>query len=234
MEKIVNSISFKLQNLELKVSTIDNRVQEVEKCSSYISDQFENQSAELKTTKDTIKNVQDSCTNLQGQLKSLEAKHESFNVRVLDGEYRDMRDNVILYGIPEQQQGTEHGADNSDALAKEFITKRLGLAGGDMELDRAHRLGHPERSKKPMPIIVKFHRYKDREDVRAQANSMRNDLKSSNHGVGVQIPKEWRDAPSRLYSIMQAERLKGNRVRMVADKLYINGQQYKPPTITGQ
>ena len=75
MEKIVNSISFKLQNLELKVSTIDNRVQEVEKCSSYISDQFENQSAELKTTKDTIKTMQDSCTNLQGQLKSLEAKH---------------------------------------------------------------------------------------------------------------------------------------------------------------
>ena len=31
VEKTVNSISFKLQNLELKVSTIDNRVQEVEK-----------------------------------------------------------------------------------------------------------------------------------------------------------------------------------------------------------
>jgi len=119
-----------------------------------------------------------------------------------------MRDNLILYGIPEQQQGTEHGADNSDVLANEFFTKRLGLAGGDMELDRAHRLGHPERSRKPRPIIVKFHRYKDREDVRAQANSMRNDLKSSNHGVGVQIPKEWRDARRPLYSIMQAERLR--------------------------
>ena len=31
VEKTVNSISFKLQILELKVSTIDNRVQEVEK-----------------------------------------------------------------------------------------------------------------------------------------------------------------------------------------------------------
>ena len=60
--------------------------------------------------------------------------------------------------------------------------------------------------------------YKDREDVRAQANSMRNDLKSSNHGVGIQIPKEWRDARRRLYSIMQAERLKGNRV--MKKKLY--------------
>ena len=87
-----------------------------------------------------------------------------------------------------------------------------------MELDRAHGLGHPEMSRKPRPIIVKFHRYKDREDVRAQANSMRNDLKSSNHGVGVQIPKEWRDARRRLYSIMQAERLKGNRV--MKTKLY--------------
>ena len=28
--------------------------------------------------------MQDLCTNLQGQLKSLEAKHESFNDRVLD------------------------------------------------------------------------------------------------------------------------------------------------------
>ena len=107
--------------------------------------------------------MQDSWTNLKCQLKSLEAKHDSFNDRVLDGEYRDMRDNLILYGIPQQQQGTKQGADNSDALAKEFITKRLGLAGGDMELDRAHRLDHPEKSRKPRPIIVKFHRYKDRE-----------------------------------------------------------------------
>mgnify|MGYP002153692291 FL=1 len=54
VEKTVNSISIKLRNLEQKVSTIDNRVQEVEKSSSYISDQFESQSADLKTTKDTI------------------------------------------------------------------------------------------------------------------------------------------------------------------------------------
>ena len=88
------------------------------------------------------------CTNLQGQLKSLEAKHKSFNDRVLDGGVRDtVGENIILYGIPEQQQGTEHnhGADNSDVFANEFITKRLGLAGGDMVLDRAHRLGHPEK-----------------------------------------------------------------------------------------
>jgi len=62
--------------------------------------------------------MQDSWTNLKCQLKSLEAKHDSFNDRVLDGEYRDMRDNLIMYGIPQQQQGTKQGADNSDALAK--------------------------------------------------------------------------------------------------------------------
>jgi len=46
---------------------------------------------------------------------------------------------------------------------------------------------------------------------------MKDNLKSSNQGVGVQIPKEWRDARRPLYPVMQAERLKGNRVRMVAD-----------------
>ena len=67
------------------------------------------------------------------------------------------------------------------------------------------------KSKQPRPIVAKFHYYHDREKNRTAANANREDLKQTNHGVGVQLPKEWREARKSLYPIMQREKASGKK-----------------------
>jgi hypothetical protein len=64
--------------------------------------------------------------------------------------------------------------------------------------------------------------------VRKASVGVRDDLKRVNCGVGIQLPKEWRDARKDLYPVLQAEKRKGNRVKFVGETLVINGQPYKP------
>ena len=53
-------------------------------------------------------------------------------------------------------------------------------------------------------------------------------LKEANLGVGMQWPQHVRDARKLLYPIMQQQKNKGNTVKMVNDKLYVNGVEYVP------
>lgn len=234
VEKTVNSISSKLNDLEIKVSAIDKRVIDVENASAYISNQYDQQSTETKSVKANVKGIQDSCATLQKQIRTLETQQESTTDRVLDGEYRNMRENLIFYGIPETHR-PQHGdsvttePENSEALVKDFIKNYLKVDSDSMAFDRAHRMGNPEYSKKPRPIVVKFHSYSERETVRTTSYTVKDDLKKTNHGVGIQLPKEWREARRDLYPVMQTEKRKGHKVKLVADKLYINGQQYMRP-----
>ena len=67
----------------------------------------------------------------------------------------------------------------------------------------------------------------DREKIRNAATQLRDELKQNNYGVGVQLPKEWRESRKSLYPVMQAERRKGNNTRFIGEKLFVNGQEYK-------
>ena len=47
-------------------------------------------------------------------------------------------------------------------------------------------------------------------------------------GVGVQWPQQVRETRKSLYPVKQKEKQKGKNVKMVRDKLYINGTEYTP------
>ena len=77
---------------------------------------------------------------------------------IINLESRSMRENLIVYGIPEKWQvNDEHGRNSEDceALVKQLFTSQLDIDGNHMLVDRAHRLGS-NRAKKPRAIVVKF------------------------------------------------------------------------------
>jgi len=92
-----------------------------------------------------------------------------------------------------------------------------------MILDRVHRVGS-ENAKKPRPIVAKFHRYSDREVIRKKAyeDDTRQKLKDNNQGVGIQWPKQARDARKAFYTFTKEEEGKGKRVRISGNKLFVN------------
>lgn len=226
VEKTVNSISLKLNELETKVSSIDKRVVEVEKACTFVGEKYDQQQNDIMGVKGEVKKLQDSCVTLQGTINSVEKDWDRMNDKVLDNEFRSMRENLIFYGIPE---AGNIQAERCDVAVKEFIEKNLKMDTSNLLFDRAHRLGN-KISSKPRPIIVKFHYFHDREKVRSTAYNLRNELKNANLGVGVQLPKEWREARKKLYPVMQAEKRQGHSVKFVGEKLYVNGHLYKPPS----
>lgn len=254
IERTVNSINLRLSDLDLKVKDIDSRVSEVEQNASFLSGKYEEQYKDLKRTKDGIKDLESNRKSLEKTMDSMQRGQAELRSKSLDNEFRSMRENLIFYGIPEtpmqapkplnsntdQQQngapsvpmeqgsGTNSVTESCETLVKDFITSKLEIDASHMIIDRAHRLGNKYRAKLPRPIIIKFHYFQERERVREASFAKREDLKKTNSGVSIQIPKEWRDARQRLSSAFKQEKDKGNKVKFIGENLYVNNEIYTP------
>lgn len=101
-------------------------------------------------------------------------------------------------------------------------------AVNDVKIDWTYRGGGRD-SKKPRPIIVKFSDFQTREKVRVAANHKRDELKQNHLGISIQWPQAVREKRRKLYPVMQRFQNEGKTVRMVGDKLYVNGQLYREP-----
>ena len=74
------------------------------------------------------------------------------------------------------------------------------------------------RARKPRPIVVKFHKYNDREVVRVKSyeDTIRATLRGSNQGVGTHSPQQYREARKALHEYTKRE-----------DKLYVDNRVTK-------
>ena len=188
----------------------------------FLGNQYDDHKNELGETKTKLKNLRGTFDRLQERAKTLETEKTIMQSKLTELEYRSMRDNLMFYGVPEQ----EH--KDCEQVIKQVIGEQLGLVqAGNISFDRAHTVGMHVRGK-VRPIVAKFHYYKEREMVRTKAYEHADDLKKANLGIGTQCPKQIREARKPLYTIMEQEKAEGNTVKLVKDKLYINGKLYKP------
>lgn len=215
IEQTVNMINLKVTELETKVHAMDVRVEGVEKSCTFMSDENDDRKKDLEMARGEIKTLKTSCKNLEDQNARLETK-------MTDIESRSMRENLLFYGIPEAGEN-----ENCEQLVKQVCTDKLNLPGAnDFLLDRVHRVG-VHKQNKSRPIVAKFHYFRDRETVRKRSYDHNDALKQANLGIGMQWPQQVREARKSLYPVMQREKQNGNNVRMVRDKLFINGTEYR-------
>ena len=220
IEKTVNIISAKVSSLEMKVNSVDSRVTEVEKSVSFISEQNDSCNKSLKTVSDNLNEMKKTCSDLKRDTQNLKESNIHINDRVTELECRSMRDNLIFYGIPESQN------EDCEKLIKSMCVETMNIdTAAGFTVDRAHRLGS-DKQRKPRPVVVKFHYPKEREIIRQKSfDRVINDrMRQQNLGVGEQWPKHVRDTRRELRPLMQREKEKGNNVRLVRDKLFVNGK----------
>ncbi|XP_053398799.1 uncharacterized protein LOC123556557 [Mercenaria mercenaria] len=227
IEKTVNRISAKVSEIEVKLNTIETRVDAVEQSCSFINSEAELQKNELKEAKKEIHTLHKACRNLETSVKQHEAEREKMDDKLNDLEARSMRENLMFYGLKEDSE------EDCSEKVKVFCQDNLEIDASNMTFDRAHRIGN-NTAKKPRPIVVKFHYYSEREKVRKAGFDKREQLKERKVGVGIQQPKQVRDARKELYSVKKAEAEKGNDTKFVGKKLYINGQLYVGKNATTQ
>ena len=131
---------------------------------------------------------------------------------------------------------------------KEFIREELKITR-EIEFARVHRTSKKGGRARPRPIVAKFERYKDREDVKhtgwkllkfvkeARANTLTTGIEEGtpligghqmnpkfvNIGIGEQYPQEIYQRRKEQMPIFKNAVYNKQRVRFVLDKLYING-----------
>ena len=230
IEKTVNLISTKMSDLEIKMQGLDMRVTETETSCSFVSNMSETNKKELKTTKVLLSQLQKSCKDLEKESSDLKKKNATLDAKIIDLESRSMRENLMFYGIKEGGD-----SENCEELVKNVCIDNLEMHETftrNMIFDRAHRVG-PKKQENIRPIVVKFHYFSERELVRAKSFEHAETLKNEQLGIGVQLPKDVRDARKPLYPEMKKAKDEGKSVKFRGKKLYINGAEYVPPRETG-
>ncbi|CAB3998454.1 Hypothetical predicted protein, partial [Paramuricea clavata] len=118
--------------------------------------------------------------------------------------------------------------ENVTDIIHNVLENQLELenAKSSVKIDRAHRLGKQDpRSARPQAIVCKLNYYPDKERILATARK----LKGSGIAISEQFPEEILEVRKRLYPILKKAKQDKKRVKMVRDKLFIEGQLYVEP-----
>ena len=242
VEKQVSGLNNLKQSMtKLQISSESNE-RETKKLSSKMAE-YDNTIHTYSEMCDDIKSEQTTCraenNEIYERLEYLEREQQELkdavvksDKTIIDLQCRSMRDNLIFTGISEPQYSGENAEaefEDVEQSLRTFLTDEMQISRY-MPFHRVHRLNSLERGRRnegPKPIIAKFERFSDREYVRGQAPKT---LVNKPFGVREQFPKAIEEKRRQLYPIMKQYRKdKSNKVRLVRDKLYINGYEYYPP-----
>ncbi len=148
-------------------STLESITTTVAKHTSTISEMQKALSSHL----DNITSLEQEVVELRSKLNSITEEHGVLQAAVEDLVSRSKRQNLRVIGLPEEIEGNNPRQFMAD-LFKEVAAE--ALANSTPELDRTHRSLRPKPHQGSRPVIVRFHRYTDKERVLSWAKEHRN------------------------------------------------------------
>ena len=221
---IHESITFIKHQLQ-KLDLLEKLTDEVKELKASV--EFNNSLIEaLKTDNASLRTEVNKLSQLTGELLQDNVKMAK---DILELQCRGMRDNIIVHGLPESNNETHQ---KSEELVKSFLLDNLKMKPEEAEairFSRVHRLGKPKADQgRPRPIVAKLTDSKMKSAVMSKGKELRN----SNYSISDQFPAEIMNRRRQLYPIMAEARQNKKNARLYVDKLYIDGQLYRNPTIT--
>ena len=151
-------------------------------------------------------------SDLQKDLKKVQHEADELKMQLLYQGHYSSRENLMFVGI--EENGTPFDAENATAnnnventkeVIYDFLQRELSFenAQSRFEFQRIHRVGK-RTGKKPCPIIVRFLRYSDQEDV--DLPRAKTSLEGKDFGVFEDMPKE-------LYQLRKAQMKKLQNIK---------------------
>ena len=193
----------------MKLDIIDDRTKSVEQEMKDMKASMEFVHAELADLKkESEKRKKD--LEVKRRLQTLEESNALLNNRVIDLQATSMRNNLLFYNIKESVE------ENMKDLIHKLLEEKLGIENSKstIKIDRGHRMG------KPRAIVVKFNYYPDKEAILQNARKLR----GTDIAISEQFPEEIVKIRKKLYPIFKQARAQKKKVKLVRDKLIIDGQ----------
>ena len=200
----------KLDHIEQHLARVDEDIRDLKQSYTFVHNTTDELAKQQKMNRDALKNISDKVANIEVQNAKLQQD-------LIDLRARSMRCNLLFYNLPESEQ-------DPLTIIREVLNEKMGIdENGDIEIERAHRLGRKREDEKPRAIVAKFLRYQDKEYIRKSAHL----LKGTKIGIAEQFPKVIADFRKALYPVYKKAKKDGNTALLIKDKLFINGQRYR-------
>ena len=209
IENRLDCMASTMANIESTLSRLDADVTVLKEGAG----RREKRIAELETS---INYSEDDVAELQKNLYDHRAQLDKCKKDLLYLEAYSRRENVKIFGVP-QVTGNEDASEPEDT--KEIVHNFFE--------QRVHRLGKPN-STSSRPIIVRFLRFTDKEEVMSVA---RKELKDKDFSMYDDIPKDLYDLRKQQQKKFKQARDKGYKVHFSKahpDQLLMNGK-FLPP-----
>ena len=177
---------------------------------------------ELKEVKESLEYAYGEVETLKKENAQLKKSQSETNKRLAKVEEQNtatIRNNLMFYNLPEREQ------ENTDNLIQSLLEEKLGISDAkNTKIDRSHRLGRrTPGSRRPRTIVAKFNFYPDKERILANAKHLK--------GMGIAISEQFLEEivkiRKQLLPEMKKAREDGGRVKLVRDKLYVDGQLFR-------
>ncbi|KAM9753660.1 uncharacterized protein ACNS7B_006879 [Menidia menidia] len=219
---ILLSIDSKLDGFDARLSLLEilhKEFQALRESLEFSQQQVEMLAAENATLRDSVKSLTEGMSRVSQENKKIKET-------ILDLQARSMRDNIVVAGIPEQQD------EDPELVIKSFIQTHLKLPEDtvkNISFHRVHRLGgkRPD-ARRPRPIVAKFEHFKQKVLVRSRGR----ELRGTDFSINDQFPKEILDRRRVLFPIRKRFIEGGSRAVIAVDKLFVNGQLYRDQETT--
>ena len=203
-----------------KLDSTDTRMKSLEQELKDVKDSITFVHAEVEDIKKKTEQLKKSEGETEKKIENLEQLNSTLNNRVIDLQTRSMRDNLIFYNIKESD-----GEDTTEII-KDIMENTLGIENAkSIKIARSHRMGKKQAKTtiKQRTIVAKFNYFPDKERVLANARK----FKGTGMAVSEQFPDEIAKERERLYPEMKKAKQQGKRVKLVRDKLCIDGHLYR-------
>ena len=221
-----------MSRLQSDNAHITSRLTEVENSCQGISNMFDDNRVATEKLNSEISNLKRENYELKSEAANFDDKCRKFENEISELKARSMQQNLLFFGLAEAPLGD---TENPETKLRDFLRNELTMDDPNyintIVFDRVHRIGRPKRyiGANPRPIVARFERFKDREIIRMAGKEL--NMKQNGYSIREQFPPEMEAKRKTLYPVMRRyAQNPQNHVVMVRDKLFINSEQYIPPT----
>jgi hypothetical protein len=145
---------------------------------------------------------------MTADFKMTKEDNEKLQHFVIDLKARSTRDNLVCYGIREEER------EDIEAVLREFLQRKFKLVY-EISFECVHRIGKwNELSEYSRNIITKFTYFKDRVSAPKK-------LRGTRICVNEQFPPEIEEQKKKSYPVIRQAKKDHKRTKLVRDVLYI-------------
>ena len=231
----------KLDNIKISIKNIKSSLAAFELRTKRLED-FEVTATEgleklQKRCSDAEKRCKDKLEAFEGKLAKhksmiakLESKEQEINSKMEELKTKDLyleaysrRENIKFINIREPDSVTTTQEDTKEILRNSLEDELRYRDASTVEIQRVHRLGKKKNDDEPRPILARFLRYKDCEDIL----SLGHRLQGSNFQMFRDLPYEIvKRRKDQMATLKKAKQLKipASFSRAQPDKLYVRGK----------